>query len=176
MSEAYVSTEQSQASQEARLQAPDVDASRPRRDPGSTAQGPRPSVRLIWRVDRRDTFLALRDARRSRYGPLTVSWVPGNPALPARVAFAIGRKVGPAVDRNLLRRRLRALLRETSAPLGPGAYLIGAAPPAAALSYEALGLSLDEALRKSARLTTDRPPPTPAPIPMPAPLPTPASP
>jgi RNase P protein component len=149
MSEAYVSTQQSQASQEARLQAPDVDAGRPRRDPGPPAQGPRPSVRLIWRVDRRDTFLALRAARRSRSGPLTVSWVPGDPA---RVAFAIGRKFGPAVDRNLLRRRLRALVRETSAPVRPGAYLIGATPGAAGLSYPALGVCLDEALRKSARV------------------------
>jgi len=152
MSEAYVPTKYSQASQEARLPPPDVDSGGPRRDPGSTAQGSRPSVRLIWRVERRDTFLALRAARRSRSGPLSVSWVPGDPAEPARVAFAIGRKVGPAVKRNLLRRRLRALVRETAAPLRPGAYLIGATPGAAGLSYTSLGHSLNEALVKNARV------------------------
>jgi ribonuclease P protein component len=152
MSEAYVPTKYSQASQEARLPPSDVDSGRAGRDPGSTAQGSRPSVRLIWRVERRDTFLALRAARRSRSGPLTVSWVPGDPAQPARVAFAIGRKVGPAVERNLLRRRLRALVQETAAPLRPGAYLIGATPGAAGLSYHSLGQALSEALVKNARV------------------------
>jgi ribonuclease P protein component len=40
-----------------------------------------------------------------------------------KVAFAIGRRVGSAVARNRLRRRLRELLR--SAPLVPGLYLFG---------------------------------------------------
>ncbi len=151
MSEAYVPTQQSQAGQEARLQAPDVHAGGTRRDPGSPGQGPRPAVRLIWRVEHRDTFLALRAARRSRSGPLTVAWVPGDPAEPPRVAFAIGRKVGPAVVRNRIRRRLRALVRETTAPVLPGAYLVGVAPGATTSSYGSLGASLDAALRQATR-------------------------
>jgi ribonuclease P protein component len=79
-----------------------------------------------------------------------VAWVPGDPAEPARVAFAVGRRVGSAVERNRVRRRLRALVRETPAPVPAGAYLIGAAPTATELSYAQLGAALDDALRKTA--------------------------
>ena len=40
-----------------------------------------------------------------------------------RIAFAIGRSVGPAVTRNRIRRRLREVIRHT--PLVPGLYLFG---------------------------------------------------
>jgi ribonuclease P protein component len=55
------------------------------------------------------------------------------------VAFSIGRQVGPAVARNRIRRRLRMLMREAAPRLQPGAYLIGAGPEAAQLSYGQLG-------------------------------------
>jgi ribonuclease P protein component len=154
MSEAYVPTQHSQASQEARLPASDVDPRRARRPERAPGQGPRSAVRLIWRVERRETFLALRAARRSRSGPLTVSWIPGEPTVPARVAFAVGRKVGPAVERNRVRRRLRALIRETPTTVPAGAYLIGVAPGATRLSYAELGVALDEALDKVAALAS----------------------
>ncbi|HMC39455.1 MAG TPA: ribonuclease P protein component [Acidimicrobiales bacterium] len=93
---------------------------------------------MIWRVERRDTFEALRRARRRRQGPLSISWVPGHPDEPPRVAFTIGRRVGPAVVRNRLRRRLRMLMRESASRLRPGAYLIGASPDAAQLPYPEL--------------------------------------
>lgn len=41
------------------------------------------------------------------------------------VAFAFGRAVGSAVDRNRLRRQLRAVLRQRSETMRPGAYLFG---------------------------------------------------
>ena len=46
------------------------------------------------------------------------------------MAFAISRAYGPAVQRNRLRRRLRALLAEIDrdSPLPPGWLLIGARP------------------------------------------------
>lgn len=51
---------------------------------------------------------------------------------PPRVAFAVGRAVGPAVTRNRVRRRLRAIVRDASAQLEPGCgYLWRALPPAA---------------------------------------------
>ena len=52
------------------------------------------------------------------------------------VAYAIPRTVGPAVDRNRLRRRLRAVTCELG--LDPGAYLISAGPAAAGLSFDEL--------------------------------------
>jgi ribonuclease P protein component len=57
---------------------------------------------------------------------------------PPRVAYTIGRRVGPAVVRNRLRRRLRMLMRQVAADLRPGSYLIGASPEAADLSYAEL--------------------------------------
>ena len=65
----------------------------PRRtgDPAlSPAQGPPPAGRLIWRIRDRATFAALaRSRRRVRRGPITVTWAPGDPAEPPRVAYAI---------------------------------------------------------------------------------------
>ena len=81
-----------------------------------------------------------------RRGPVTVTWLPGDPAVPPRVAFAVGRGAGGAVVRNRVRRRLRALIHEMKSRLQPGAYLIGAAPEAAAMSFGELRASLCEAL------------------------------
>ncbi|HEX4863165.1 MAG TPA: ribonuclease P protein component [Acidimicrobiales bacterium] len=102
---------------------------------------------MIWRVDRRDTFQALRKGRRRSCGPLTVSWVPGDPAEPPKVAYSVGRRVGSAVARNRVRRRLRVLIRDSADLLVPGAYLVGAGPEAASLEFEALRHHLQEALR-----------------------------
>lgn len=146
MSEENLPTEQSQAGQEARLQAPDVDPRRPGHREGPTSQGPGSPVRLIWRVDRRDTFEALRRGRRRRQGPLSVTWVPGDPAEPPRAAYSIGRRVGPAVVRNRVRRQLRMLMCEASPRLAPGAYLVGAGPEAAKRTYAELRDDLFTAL------------------------------
>jgi ribonuclease P protein component len=114
---------------------------------GQAARFPPPPVGLIWRVDRRDTFEALRRGRRHSHGPITVSWVAGDPAEPPRVAYTIGRGVGPAVVRNRVRRRLRMLIREAAPKLRPGAYLIGVRPPAALLNYAELQEALSKVLR-----------------------------
>jgi ribonuclease P protein component len=132
--EANFSTEQSQAGQEARLPPPHVDSRRASNPSSSPPKGPSSAVGLIWKVRGKAAFAALRAGRRARCGPLTVSFVEGNPAEPPRVAYAIGRRVGGAVERNLLRRRLRAVVGQLSPQLRPGTYLIGAAPEAAHLS------------------------------------------
>jgi ribonuclease P protein component len=63
------------------------------------------------------------------------------------VAYTIGRRVGGAVVRNRLRRRLRALIRDAAPTLRPGAYLIGAAPAAAELGPDDLRAHLVRALK-----------------------------
>jgi len=138
MSEKNLSTEQPQAGQATRLPSPDVDPGRSGHSQSPSPQGPPAPVGLIWRVEHRDTFEALRRGRRRRNGPLAISWVPGDPAEPPRVAYTIGRKVGPAVVRNRLRRRLRMLMRQAAPYLRPGAYLVTAAPEAAGLTYTQL--------------------------------------
>lgn len=74
------------------------------------------------------------------------------------VAFAIPRRVGGAVVRNRVRRRLRAILAERARRAGPaggahlpaGAYLVAVRPGVAELSHQALGEHLDRALARLA--------------------------
>ncbi|HYJ73028.1 MAG TPA: ribonuclease P protein component [Actinomycetota bacterium] len=93
----------------------------------------------------RKSFAALsRHGRRVREGPLTVIHRADDTA--PRVAFAVGRKVGPAVVRNRLRRRLRDLWRQATPRNGD--YLILVAPGAAALTYAQLGARLEAAMAR----------------------------
>ena len=64
-----------------------------------------------------------------------------------RVAYAIGRHVGPAVVRNRVRRRMRAVARELE--LAPGAYLVTADPGVVALDFGDLRRHLAAAVRKA---------------------------
>lgn len=56
------------------------------------------------------------------------------------MAFAIGRAYGPAVERNRLRRRLRAILRELDRDqeLPPGLLLIGTTSTSIELTFDRL--------------------------------------
>ena len=71
-----------------------------------------------------------------------------NLAQPA-IAYALGRQVGGAVERNLLRRRLREILRTKS--ITPGWYLVGAYPEAKNLKFYDLGLNVESLLAKCAQ-------------------------
>jgi ribonuclease P protein component len=73
---------------------------------------------------------------KTRVGPVWVRWVADPSQIPPRVAFAIGVAVGPAVVRNRLRRRIRAILRDADLP--GGLYLFGATPAAASLDFPEL--------------------------------------
>lgn len=64
-----------------------------------------------------------------------------------KVAFAISRKVGSAVVRNRLRRRLRAMFDGLSSDLNQGLYLVKCDIRAKDLSYDELHSQLHEALR-----------------------------
>ena len=71
----------------------------------------------------------------------------GAAASDLRIAFAIGKKVGPAVVRNRLRRRLKEILRSLSdEDLQPGHYVISARPAAASASFQQLQEDLVQAL------------------------------
>lgn len=89
---------------------------------------------MIGRVRDRASFAALAGSRcRVRRGPITVTLVADEGVGGARVAFVVGRRVGGAVERNRLRRRLRVIANQ----VGPssGLYLIGARPSATKLSF-----------------------------------------
>ena len=74
--------------------------------------------------------------------------VVGSPSDPPRVAYAVGRRAGGAVARNLVRRRLRAATRAHASELEPGrAYLVGVTGAPSPNSYTVLSDSLHAALR-----------------------------
>lgn len=60
----------------------------------------------------------------------------------ARVAYAIGRRVGNAVERNRLRRRIRAVL--ASEALRPGAHLVTADRSVLTMSHAQLVVRIDQ--------------------------------
>lgn len=104
----------------------------------------------LWRLRGRDAFAALaREGRRGRSGPVTVVYRPTDLERP-RVGYAVGRRVGTAVVRNTVRRRLRVLMAD--ADPAPGDYLVQAAPAAAGLSSSELGAHLRAALDRSSRV------------------------
>jgi len=84
-----------------------------------------------------------------RRGPVSVTFLPGGPEEtgPPRVAYAVGRRIGGAVRRNRLRRRLRAVVADLAPELRPGAYLVGAAPEAADLPFGELKAVVSRAVR-----------------------------
>jgi ribonuclease P protein component len=102
---------------------------------------------LIDRVREREAFVRLRrDGVRVRADSLWCSFVLDPDLAPPQVAFAIGRAVGPAVSRNRVRRRLRAVLANSDVP--PGLYLVGARTPVCEHTFAELERSVAELLRK----------------------------
>jgi ribonuclease P protein component len=111
---------------------------------------------LIGRVRHRATFTDLRRrGTRAGSGPITVTYAgdpspagaaPPGPPL-ARVAFAVPRRVGNAVVRNRVRRRLRAIFAEGGPDRVPtGAYLVAVRPGVDDLSYRELSEHVQRAL------------------------------
>ncbi len=102
---------------------------------------------MIGRIRERHGFDRLaRDGTRIRRSALWCTWCPDPDSTATFVAFAIGRAFGPAVQRNRIRRRLRALLREIDRmePLPTGLLLIGAQPELIELTFDQLRLRLND--------------------------------
>lgn len=95
-------------------------------------------------IRRQSDFSRLREAgRRHRQGPITVTFCSGDQRA---VAMAIPKRVGNAVVRNRVRRRIRAILATTDAV--PGMYLVSVAPEAATMTYQELQAVLATAVEK----------------------------
>jgi ribonuclease P protein component len=118
---------------------------------GIEARGRVGVARLVGRVRDRESFERLLRSRwRATVGPVTVTWVEhaGEPAL--RVAYAVGRKLGGAVQRNRVRRRMREIVAGLAPELRGGTYLVSARAGAEALSFEELRRVVAEALCRAA--------------------------
>ena len=89
---------------------------------------------------------------RRRRGPVSVSFLPGHDDSPPRVAYAVGKRVGTAVTRNRVRRRLRASVARHRDALRPGAsYLIGASAGASSTSFAELDAAVQALLERAGR-------------------------
>jgi ribonuclease P protein component len=173
--EAHIPAQQAPAGDTPRVPSPHEHPRRPGDRPGPAPQGAHSSVGLIGRIGDRATFEALRrSGYRARRGATTVVYLPArSPGEPAasrargesrgdvRFAYAVGRRVGPAVVRNRLRRRLRAAVRDLDRATGElpsGAYLVSLRPEAAAMSYAELRHDLSRAItRATERASTPAP-------------------
>jgi len=71
-----------------------------------------------------------------------------------RVAFALSRHRGTAVQRNRARRRLRAVFREHAADLAPGRYLVGVRLAASAVTYRRARAELTRLLLAAGALSS----------------------
>ena len=147
MGEANLSAQEAQANAHPRVSGPDVDAGWPSGAQSATAEGPSQAERLIWRIRDRATFDALASGRRRRRGPISMTFLPGDPSVPPRVAYAVGKRVGPAVVRNRVRRRMRAATLAHRSALAPGGvYLFGAGPAAATAAYSEIDTAMGQLL------------------------------
>lgn len=145
MGEANLPAQEAQAHAEPRVPGSYVDPGGPGRHQGASRQGPSQADRLTWRVGDRSTFSSLARTPRRRRGPVSLTYLPGVHETPPRVAYAVGRKVGGAVVRNRVRRRLRAsVARHRSALLPGGTYLFGAGREAATMSFAELDAAVGD--------------------------------
>lgn len=92
------------------------------------------------------------DGRFVDLGPLVVRVAPrpveGVGPPPGRLGLAVSRRVGNAVVRNLVKRRLRELFRPRQASFTGLDLMVTARPSAATASFDELGRAFDELVRR----------------------------
>ena len=105
---------------------------------------------VAGRIRSRTTFEQLRSGgTRGGSGPVRVRYVRQNSCSEAQIAYALGKRLGGAVVRNRLRRRLRAIVAELAPSLPPGAYLVSTGPAATGLRFDELRMAMGRALESA---------------------------
>ncbi len=162
--EAHLSTQQPSARQAPRVPAPDVQPGRPSGASLAAHQGTSPPLGLIWRVQDRRTFIEMRrSGLRVRSSSIGLSFLATSDhrEMPPRLALAVPKKVGNAVERNLLRRRIRsafhALTSDPVVEIPSGAYLLSVRPDALTSTFEGLTMELRQLLMRLAALVARQP-------------------
>jgi ribonuclease P protein component len=163
MHETDIPTERAQTRQDSRFSQADVDQGGSRghqvaageRSPASVGvidgyPATPPRRRGVGPIRSRRTFEALRRSpSKGRSGPLTVSFLEQPAWSRPEVAYAISRRVGGAVVRNQLKRRLRAIVAERAPFLPVGAYVVRTGPGGPLLDFDELKVAMSQALEKA---------------------------
>jgi len=162
MDETDLPTQRAQTRQDTRFPQADVDQGRSGRHKVAPCEGAPAPVGVTERrrqgsnspgvgpIRSRRTYADLRrPSGRGRQGPVTVSYLERPDWERSEVAYAVNRRVGSAVQRNLLRRRMRAILGEQAADLPTGAYLVRSGPEGPSLDFHELKVAMSQALEKA---------------------------
>lgn len=109
-------------------------------------------MRREWRLRSPADFGRVRRQGRSRALPslVIVAARASDPSATTRIGITVGKRVGGAVVRNRVKRRIREALRLRYAQIEPGWDLVFIARPyAAGASYEVLAEAVADLLRRS---------------------------
>jgi ribonuclease P protein component len=121
----------------------------------SASQPDRSTVTTLRRSSEFDRVF--RSGRRTRSGPITVIVAPG-PSDTTRLGLVVGRKVGGAVERNRVKRRLRHAVRAVQPPPGIDVVVVGSAD-AATVPFDRLVEGLRAALHSGSGQRQEEPSP-----------------
>ena len=107
-------------------------------------------MKRAQRLRKAADFERVRARRRSWAHPLLVLYVAENELDVTRVGLVVGRRIGKAVTRNRVKRRLREAVRLRYPALASGLDLVLIArPPVASADYAAISLAVDDLVRRA---------------------------
>ena len=102
-------------------------------------------------------FQRVRAGRRSWAHPLLVLYAAENGTGTSRVGIVTGRRIGKAVTRNRVKRRVREAVRARYPALSEGVDLVWIArPPSATADYGAIDAAVEQLLRRARLMRTER--------------------
>ncbi|MCC6177473.1 MAG: ribonuclease P protein component [Chloroflexi bacterium] len=117
------------------------------------------AMRRGHRLRRNADFQRVRAARRSWGHPLLVLYVAPNEGGLTRLGISVGKRVGTAVVRNRVKRRVREAVRAHLAELAPAHDLVFIArPSSAAATWDDMRTATEDLLRRARILPRTRVP------------------
>lgn len=83
-------------------------------------------------------------------GVVAVTWIarPAEDGVKSQVGYATGRRVGPSVVRNRVRRQLQAIMAEIAEDLAPGIYLVSAGSKSSEMHFHGMRGNVWKALQR----------------------------